>query len=381
MSAIWLKYGSQGEQVKDLQTKLNAQGYSVAVDGVYGSQTQSAVKNYQSKTGNTVDGIVGDATWSALTNASNAQSTPQKTETGVSEKTQQSVAKYTNGYTPSETVINAQKYLEEQLKNKPGQYNSKYDGQIQEIYNKLMNREEFNYDLNGDMLYQQYKDQYQNQGRLAMENTMGQAAGLTGGYGSTYSQSAGQQAYNGYLQQLNNRVPELYQMALSKYQQEGSDMYDRLSATVNLDNAEYGRYRDGVEDYYSNLSNAYDMYSGERSYDYNDFATMLSYWQNQMQAEQEQANWQAEMDFSREQYEYSKAKANSSGGSKSTSKSKSSSASKTYDGLTADDIYDKVKTLYTKMTKAQAYAVINNGTAFTPSQQTVALAIFKNLAG
>ena len=52
-----------------------------------------------------------------------------------------------------------------------------------------------------------------------MEDTLGKAAALTGGYASSYAQSAGQQAYNGYLQELAALVPELRQAALD-YQKE-----------------------------------------------------------------------------------------------------------------------------------------------------------------
>ena len=45
------------------------------------------------------------------------------------------------------------------------------------------------------------------QGKQAMQDTMGQAAALTGGYGSTYGQAVGQQQYDAYLQNLNDEVP------------------------------------------------------------------------------------------------------------------------------------------------------------------------------
>lgn len=51
-----------------------------------------------------------------------------------------------------------------------------------------------------------------------MQDTMGQAAALTGGYGNSYAQGVGQQAYQGYLQQLNDNVPQLQAQALQTYQ-------------------------------------------------------------------------------------------------------------------------------------------------------------------
>lgn len=106
------------------------------------------------------------------------------------------------------------------------------------IYDKIMNRGEFSYDVNKDKLYQQYRDLYAQMGRGAMEDTMGQAAALTGGYGSTYSQNAGQQAYNAYLQKLNEVVPELYNAAYNRYNQEGQDLMNLYTmARSNADSA------------------------------------------------------------------------------------------------------------------------------------------------
>lgn len=93
-----------------------------------------------------------------------------------------------------------------------------------EKLNAWQNRPNFSYDVNGDALYQQYKDQYINQGRMAMMDTMGQAAAMTGGYGNSYAATVGNQAYQGQLQKLNEIVPELYSMAYNMYQQEGEDL-------------------------------------------------------------------------------------------------------------------------------------------------------------
>ena len=107
---------------------------------------------------------------------------------------------------------------------------------------KLENMKDFSYDLNGDALYQQYKDQYTTQGKMAMMDTVGQAAAMTGGYGNSYAQSVGQQAYQGYLSQLNNVVPELYQLALSKYNSDRENLYQMNDLYQNLYNTEYGTY-------------------------------------------------------------------------------------------------------------------------------------------
>ena len=123
-------------------------------------------------------------------------------------------------------------------------YKNSYDGQLNDLYNQIVNRDKFSYDVNADALYMQYADKYIQQGRLAMMDAMGQASSLTGGYGNSYAQNAGQQAYQQYLTGLNDKIPELYQIALDRYMQEGDDMYKQYSMLKNMADDEYSKYSD-----------------------------------------------------------------------------------------------------------------------------------------
>jgi N-acetylmuramoyl-L-alanine amidase len=68
------KYGSRGEEVRNIQTKLKRWGYySGNVDGIYGTQTVNAVKYFQRKNGLTADGIAGQATLNAMGISSSSQ--------------------------------------------------------------------------------------------------------------------------------------------------------------------------------------------------------------------------------------------------------------------------------------------------------------------
>ena len=61
------RYGSRGDEVKQIQTKLKNWGYyNGNVDGIYGSKTVEAVKYFQRKNGLTADGIAGSKTLSAM---------------------------------------------------------------------------------------------------------------------------------------------------------------------------------------------------------------------------------------------------------------------------------------------------------------------------
>ena len=72
------KYGSQGQEVRQIQEKLKRWGYyNGSVDGIYGTKTLNAVKAFQRKNGLTVDGIAGTNTLNAMgiTNTSNSSKT------------------------------------------------------------------------------------------------------------------------------------------------------------------------------------------------------------------------------------------------------------------------------------------------------------------
>ena len=96
-------------------------------------------------------------------------------------------------YTPSAQTDQARQDALDHGSRKPGAYVSKWQQMLDAAMEKILNREKFSYDLNGDALYRQYKDQAVKNGRLSMLDTLGASAALTGGYGSSYGQTAAQQ--------------------------------------------------------------------------------------------------------------------------------------------------------------------------------------------
>lgn len=180
-----LYYGSTGEDVRRLQEALNDAGYPLTIDGIYGAKTQNAVTGYQRKNGLLVDGIAGNQTQGHL-------------------------------YSVNEPPASVPGAGEEQKEPTP--------------WEKWVGREAFSYDPQKDPAYNLYKEQYLEQGRLAMEDARGRAAALTGGYGNSYGETAGQQAFQSYVQKLAGVLPELYESAYDRYESEGEALYDEAVA-------------------------------------------------------------------------------------------------------------------------------------------------------
>ena len=342
-----ISYGSQGSAVTELQKLLNQNGYKLDEDGIFGTNTQAAVKDYQQKNKLDMDGIVGTNTWSALTKAS-TPTTPSGS-TGEATSTEIKSPTFAYGeYKPGDTVTQAQQLLNQQLSQKPGEYQSTWQEQLNETLQQILNREKFSYDINGDALYQQYKDQYTTKGQMAMMDTMGQAQAMTGGYGNSYAQSVGQQVYQGHLQELNNKIPELYQLAMNKYQMEGDELLNQAALMAQQEEQDYGRYRDQLGDWQTErdyLSNRYDT---ERDYDYGKWADGRDFAYSQFADDRaydyqvgrdkiSDEQWQKEFEEAQRQFNqqhgvYSGGSGGSSGGSSGRSSSSSYSSSGSYTG-------------------------------------------------
>ena len=125
-------------------------------------------------------------------------------------------------YTASAQVEQARQEAKASDEKKPGEYVSKWQQQLDAAMEKILNREKFSYNLNGDALYRQYKDQAIQNGRLAMQDTLGQAAAMTGGFGSSYGQTAAQQAYRQQMANLGDKASALYDKARSEYDRQGT---------------------------------------------------------------------------------------------------------------------------------------------------------------
>lgn len=233
-------------------------------------------------------------------------------------------------YQESDRVKKLADRLAQMEAQRPGDWTGgQYGQQMQDALDAIRKRKKFGYDLNSDALYQQYKDKYVQRGKQAMQDTMGQAAALTGGYASTYGQAVGQQQYDAYLQNLNDVVPELYQLALSRYQMEGDDLKTRYSLLADQYKQEYGQYRDKMGDWQTErdfLSGRYDsernldygMWGDARDFAYTDYRNGIADEQWRRQYEESVRQFNEQMALSREQFAWQQAQAQAAAAAKSS---------------------------------------------------------------
>ena len=257
-----------------------------------------------------------------------AKATASPTSAGSVNLAQTNAATGRPSYTQSDAVKNAQTALNNWNSKKPDAYQSKYQSQIDSILDDLINGKKPVYNPYEDPIYQNYKDQYIQGGKMAMQDTMANAAALSGGYGNSYAATAGNQAYQQYLSQLNNVIPELAQLAYERYQDEITGKRNNLNTLQGLEDAAYGRYRDTVSDWNTERDYLTGRYDTEYSRDYGAYRDSVSDWESDRsynyQKEQDalaQKNWEKEYALSQAQLAASR-----SGGSSSSSKTSGTSS-------------------------------------------------------
>ena len=174
-------------------------------------------------------------------------------------------------------------YIQNYDQNNPkAEYQAKYDPQIEALLSEILNRKDFSYNAANDPLYQQYAKMYQREGERAMKETLAEAAASAGGM-NTYAITAAQQANSYYNSQLNDKIPELYQLAYEMYLNDKESKVQDLGILQSMDATQYNRYRDTINDYYADKNFAYGVYQDavqqgnwQANYDYN------SLWDNKL---------------------------------------------------------------------------------------------------
>lgn len=213
-----------------------------------------------------------------------------------SENTQAAKAKadsYENNpyavFQTSQKTNDAYNYWQQTQANKPEDYKSNYGDTISNLLDQIVNRKDFSYDFNADPLYQQYKDQYTTAGKQAMKDTVAQVSNQTGGYGNSYAETAGSQAYQGYLQRLNDVIPQLYNQALNKYKMDTDALNNKFNVVGSQEDREYGQW-----------SNNYGLWQNDLNYGMNAYNNLWN--QDMSEYNYNNSNWLADRNFNYGKY-------------------------------------------------------------------------------
>lgn len=234
------------------------------------------------------------------------------------------------------------------------QYKSAYSSMIDELVNKAINRQPFQYDPATDPAYQAYARQYLRLGDEAGRDTLADVASQTGGIASSYAVTASQQARNAYNQALTDKIPSLMETAYNRYRNDYNDNLAGIGTLQGLDDSLYNRfandrqYRRGVyesdRDYDRGvLESDRDFNEGVRQYNQNyaldkqaqEYERMLNSWTTLGYATKEVAKYfgvpeGTKTDDSKyrwAQYALQQATAGSSGGSGGSDRSGSTTQS------------------------------------------------------
>ena len=178
-------------------------------------------------------------------------------------------------YAPGQSVTNAAADLKNWQQNRPGKYESIYQGRIEDLIGQLLERNSFQYSYAQDPLYRQYAQQYTQNARNASADAAAQAAALTGGYGSSYAASVAQQAYQQQMGALNDALPSLYRLALDTYNSEGDDVVTRIDQLNTQEQNAQAQYNAELSDYYSQLDRKGSAYNAAYEQDYGRYQDYL----------------------------------------------------------------------------------------------------------
>ena len=179
-------------------------------------------------------------------------------------------------YTPSEKVQEAGSALKQWRESRPADYQSRYQGKIDDLLGQLNDRESFRYDYAQDPLYRQYAQAYTQNAANASADAAAQAAALTGGYGSSYAVSAAQQAYQQQMNGLNAAIPTLYQLALDTYNSGGDALVTQLDQLGMQEETAQKQYSERLSDYYKQLEQKGSDYNAAYAQDYGQYQNYLS---------------------------------------------------------------------------------------------------------
>lgn len=139
-------------------------------------------------------------------------------------------------------------------------YQNKRQTTIDELWDNIVNAPSFDYNVESDPVYQSYKDTYTREGQRAMQDTLASLSIDAGGENS-WAVSAAAQAQNRYMQELADKVPELYNLAYEKYLTERNNDMNKLALARDIENDDYNKFLNEMNIFQNDRAFANSLYS------------------------------------------------------------------------------------------------------------------------
>lgn len=143
-------------------------------------------------------------------------------------------------------------------------YSSRYDETIQDMIKDMLERPEFSYDPDSDVVWKSYQKAYGREGDRATQNAMGAAAAASGGMPSSYATTAAAQAGNYYAAQAADKIPELFDAAYNRYLNEFNMDASKIGIVQGQEQTDYNRYLDELGQWNTDRNFEYNKFAGDR---------------------------------------------------------------------------------------------------------------------
>lgn len=144
-------------------------------------------------------------------------------------------------------------------------YSSRYDETIQNMIKDMLERPEFSYDPESDVVWKSYQKAYGREGDRATQNALGAAAAASGGMPSSYATTAAAQAGNYYAAQAADKIPELFDAAYNRYLNEFNMDASKIGIVQGQEQTDYNRYLDELGQWNTDRNFAYNQFAGDRT--------------------------------------------------------------------------------------------------------------------
>ena len=144
-------------------------------------------------------------------------------------------------------------------------YSSRYDETIQNMIKDMLERPEFSYDPESDVVWKSYQKAYGREGDRATQNALGAAAAASGGMPSSYATTAAAQAGNYYAAKAADKIPDLFDAAYNRYLNEFNMDASKIGIVQGQEQTDYNRYLDELGQWNTDRNFAYNQFTGDRT--------------------------------------------------------------------------------------------------------------------